>query len=79
MAHYTSRISQLILDQLAVGERRVLSLIVAVGKVPRSETSKGDLTAMVKSELRRLVVAGAIVEADGLYSLSPTKWTAETR
>ena len=69
-----SRINQLILDQLAAGERRVLSLIVSVGNVlRRTETIKGDLAAMVKSELRRLVDAGAVVDADGMYSLSPTK------
>jgi hypothetical protein len=72
MPNYASRISQLILDQLAVGERRVLSLIVVIGKVlSRTETVEGDLTAMVKSALRTLVEARAIVDADGLYSLAP--------
>jgi hypothetical protein len=72
MPNYASRISQLILDQLAVGERRVLSLVVVIGKVlSRTETFEGDLTAMVKSALRTLVEAGAVVDVDGLYSLAP--------
>jgi hypothetical protein len=71
---HTSRISQLILEQLAVSERRVLSLTVAIGKtLSRSQTVKGNLTAMVKSELRKLLDAGAIVDVDGMYSLSATK------
>src|SRR5205823_5082739 len=52
----TGRINELILEQLTGGERRLLSLTVAVGNVlRRSETVKGDLGAMVRCELRRLV------------------------
>ena len=69
-----SRINELILSQLAGGERRVLSLTVSVGAVLRRNGAiKGDVGAMVKSELRRLVDAGAIVDADGMYSLTPVK------
>jgi len=68
-----SQIHQLILDQLALGERRVLSLVVAIGRVlSRSGGAKGDLTAMVKSALRTLVSAQVVVDVDGLYSLAPT-------
>ncbi|CAN5456311.1 hypothetical protein BH09PLA1_BH09PLA1_14740 [soil metagenome] len=67
-----SRINQLILEQLADGERRVLSLVVAIRKtLTRAEAGKGDLTAMVKSALRKLVAARAVVDVDGMYSLAP--------
>ena len=74
MMNYASRISQLVLDQLAIGERRVLSLVVAIGKaLSREGAFKGDLTGMVKSALRALVQSRAIVEADGWYSLAAVK------
>ena len=74
MTNYASRVSQLVLDQLASGERRVLSLVVAIGKVLSREGSfRGDLTGMVKSALRALVEAGTIVDADGWYSLAPAR------
>jgi len=61
----------MILDQLRLGERRVLSLTVAIrGLLSGSDGSKGDLSASVKSALRRLVVSGAVVDVDGMYSLA---------
>jgi hypothetical protein len=69
-----NRISQLILEQLAGGEKRVLSLVVSICKVlRRSEAVKGNLSTTVKSALRTLVASRAIVDVDGVYSLSPTK------
>lgn len=69
------RINQMILDQLAVSERRILSLIVAVRKsLQTSDVFKGDLTAAVESALRRLVASQRVVEVGGIYSLvSPTR------
>ena len=68
----TSRIGSLILAQLAGGEMRVLSLIVAIRKaLSRAETGKGDLPAMVKSALRNLVAAKEVVDVDGVYSIPP--------
>ena len=72
-----SRINQLVLDQLALGERRVLSLVVAVGKaLSNSGAAKGDLTAMVKSALRTLVSTQVVVDVDGMYSLAPHRQAA---
>jgi hypothetical protein len=74
MAIANSRINQLILDELARRERRVLSLVVAIRKdLQPSGVVKGDLTAMVKSALRGLVAEQTVVDEDGLYSLSPAK------
>ena len=72
MALFTRRVSPLILEELARGERRVLSLVVAVGReLDRSEAIKGDLTATVKSALRTLVASKEVVDEDGMYSLPP--------
>jgi hypothetical protein len=73
MPSLTSRVTPLILEELARGERRVLSLVVAVGKVlERSEAMKGDLTTTIKSALRAMVSSESIVDTDGMYSL-PTR------
>ena len=69
----TSRVAPLILKELARGERRLLSLVVAVGKVlERSDRLKGNLTTTIRSALRRLVASKMVVDADGMYSL-PTR------
>jgi hypothetical protein len=68
------QISSLIVEQLAAGEKRVLGLTVAVrNSLGRSEKVKGDLSEMVKSSLRKLVASQAVVQVDGMYSLSPRK------
>jgi len=73
MATSSVQVSELILEQLAGGERRVLSLTVAIGKVMnRNGAGKGDLSQMVRSALRTLVANRTIVEMDGVYALSPT-------
>ncbi|MBC8107331.1 MAG: hypothetical protein H7Z14_12130 [Anaerolineae bacterium] len=78
MSCSASRINELILSQLAVGEKQVLSLVVAVRKaLSRSEAAKGDLTAMVKSALRRLVASKEVIDVDGMYSLAPSPVTRE--
>jgi hypothetical protein len=65
-----TEISTLILDQLAGGEKGLLRLVVAVRRnLGRFE--KGDLSEIVKSALHRLVTSEAVVDVDGVYSLSP--------
>jgi hypothetical protein len=67
-------IQALILEQLAAREMEILSLVVAIRKVlSRSENTKGDLSAIVKAALKRLVAANEVVDDDGRYSLSAGK------
>ncbi len=64
------RFGQMILDELASGDKRVLSLTVAIRRAcDRTGPVKGNLSGMVTSALRKLVVAGMIVDMDGAYSL----------
>jgi hypothetical protein len=66
------KFNQMILDSLAAGERRELSMIAAIRNVlNRSGTIKGDLTSLTKSGLRKLLASGTVVERDGMYTLSP--------
>lgn len=68
------QISLMIVNELAAGEKGVLSLVVAVRRtLGRSEKLKGDLSHAVKSALRKLVASRAVVDDDGRYSLSPRK------
>lgn len=70
MALSHSRISSLVLEELTLGERRLLSLIVAVRKtLAQTEVFRGDLPAVVKLAVRKLVVAGVVFEVDGVYTL----------
>jgi hypothetical protein len=63
-------IEQLILDQLANGEMRLLSLVVAIRRTQgRFQGMKGDLSATVKSGLRHLINRNVVADADGMYSL----------
>jgi hypothetical protein len=74
MPTFTSRVTPLVLDELARGERRVLSLVVAVrSALQRSDALRGNLTGTVRSSLRALMSSKAIVDADGMYSLAPQK------
>jgi hypothetical protein len=67
-------ITSIIVEQLAEGEMGVLRLVVAVRTaLGRSGKIKGDLPKIVKSALRKLVASQAIIDADGMYSLSPPK------
>ena len=64
------QISSLILDELAGGEKGVLSLTVAVRRtLSRSENLKGDLSQMIRSALRKLVASKTVVDDGGRYSL----------
>ena len=66
------QLSQIILDTLAAGERRELSMIVAIRRVlNRRGAIKGDLTSLTRSGLRKLIASGTVMESDGVYSLSP--------
>ncbi|MDB5330724.1 MAG: hypothetical protein JWP03_1875 [Phycisphaerales bacterium] len=62
-------LSHLILGQLAVGERRLLTLVVGVRKGLGATDLKGDLSARVQASLRGLVASKAVVNTDGMYSL----------
>jgi hypothetical protein len=66
------QITSLIVEQLSGGEMRVLRLVVAVrSALGRSgNRTAGDLSVLVKTALRKLVAAEAVVDADGTYSLS---------
>jgi hypothetical protein len=67
----TIKFSQIIIDELSAGERRELSLVVAIRNVlNRTGAVKGNLPDMTKSALRKLVASGTLVESDGLYSLA---------
>ena len=70
-----SRVTPLILAELARGERRVLSLTVVVGKVmERSGGVRDNLATTVKTALRALMASKQVVETgDGVYSLAPRK------
>ena len=73
MANHPVATDQLILRQLAHGEMRLLSLVVAVRKaLGRFESVKGDLPEMVKAALRKLVSAKLVIEVDGVYALAPS-------
>jgi hypothetical protein len=76
MPTLTSRVAPLILDELQRGERRVLSLTVAVRKaLERTGAAKGDLTGSINSALRNLVDAKRILNTEGIYSLAPRHQT----
>lgn len=62
---------QMILDQLAGGEMRLLVLVVSVRKALAGSVVKGDLSAQIQSALRGLVASKFVVNSDGVYSLSP--------
>jgi hypothetical protein len=63
-------ISDLIVDQLAHGEMRILFLVVALRKtLGQSAYIKGDLSSVVGVALRKLVASHVVVEHEGTYSL----------
>jgi hypothetical protein len=70
MALPNKSIRQLILDQLSLGETRVLALIVGVrNSLGRSECVKGDLSEIVKAALRKLVATKVVTDVEGVFSL----------
>jgi hypothetical protein len=67
----SSLIRSLVVDELARGEKRQLSLVVAVRKsLGRSDNVKGDLSDLVRAALRQLVATDAVVQVDGVFVLS---------
>lgn len=64
------RIPEIILAELRVAERRLLALTVAVRKqLGGQHHATGDLSATVRSCLRRLVATRQVLEADGVFTL----------
>jgi hypothetical protein len=64
-------ISDLIVDQLALGEMRILFLVVALRKtLGQSAYIKGDLSSVVGVALRKLVASKVVIEHEGTYSLN---------
>jgi hypothetical protein len=64
-------ISQLIIDQLAHGEMRMLVLVVALRKtLGASAHIKGDLSSIVVVALRKLIASKVVVDSEGTYSLN---------
>lgn len=71
MPSHRTRISHLILDQLAHREMRLLVLVVAVrGRLGRYEAIKGDLSDVVQATLRQLIASKTVVDLEGVYALS---------
>ena len=65
-------IQALILEQLGRREMQILGLVVSIRRtLSQTENTKGDLSAIVKAALKRLVACNAVVDDDGRYSLSP--------
>lgn len=65
-------LSQLILDQLAGGEMRLLVLVVGIRKSLGGSAIKGNLSARVQSALRALITSKAVENSEGVYSLTET-------
>jgi hypothetical protein len=71
MALTANRINELVLDQLATEEKRLLALTVAVRKgLGESQRVRGDLSQSVKLCLRKLVASKQVIDMDGVFSLS---------
>jgi hypothetical protein len=68
-------LSQLILNQLAGGEMRLLVLVVGIRKSLDGAVLKGDLSARVESALRTLVASKKVVNEGGVFSLWAIKPT----
>jgi hypothetical protein len=74
MALPAAKINQMILDELSQGEKRLLVLTVAIRRAfGSSEGIKGDLSTAVKSALRKLITSKAVVDVEGVYSLTQQK------
>jgi len=72
MASLNVPITDLVLSQLAAGEMRMLSLVVAVRRrLEPGDRITGDLSAVVKTAIRKLVLSKAVTESDGVFSITP--------
>jgi hypothetical protein len=68
----STSIAPLILEKLGEGEKRSLTLVVAIRRsLGKSAFLKGDLSAVVNSALRKLIASKKVIEVDGVYSLAP--------
>jgi hypothetical protein len=68
----TTPLHQIVLNQLATGEKRLLTLVVSVRKeMGPAGNIKGDLSVMVKAALRKLVASKVVLDEEGVYSLVP--------
>jgi hypothetical protein len=64
-------IGQLIVDQLAHGEMRILVLVVALRRtLGRSAYIKVDLSSVVAVALRKLIASKVVLDSEGTYSLN---------
>jgi hypothetical protein len=72
-------LNQLILNKLAMGEMRLLVLVVNIRKSLGPCTIRGDLSAKVRSALRRLIALKCVVDSDGVYSLCAVTAVAPLR
>jgi hypothetical protein len=64
------RISEIILERLAEGEKRLLTLTVSVRRtLQHTQHYKGDLQSAMRASLRKLVASNEVTERDGMYSL----------
>ncbi len=74
----STSITPLILEKLAEGEKRSLTLVVSIRRsLGRSAFLKGDLSAVVNSALRKLIATKKVIEVDGVYSLAPVEAAAD--
>jgi hypothetical protein len=64
-------IENLIIDRLAAGETRPLTLLVSVRRALGGEVFRGDLPRSVDVALKRLVAAREVTDNEGIYSLGP--------
>jgi hypothetical protein len=66
----STSIAPLIIEKLGEGEKRSLTLVVAIRRsLGRSAFLKGDLSTVVNSALRKLIASKKVIEVDGVYSL----------
>ena len=64
----TTPLHQIVLNQLATGEKRLLTLVVSVRKeMGPAGNIKGDLSVMVKAALRKLVASKVVLDEEGVY------------
>jgi hypothetical protein len=70
----STSIAPLIIEKLAEGEKRSLTLVVSIRRsLGKSAFLKGDLSAVVNSALRKLIASKKVIEVDGVYSLAPVE------
>jgi hypothetical protein len=74
----STSIAPLIIEKLGEGEKRSLTLVVAIRRsLGQSAFLKGDLTTVVNAALRKLIASKKVIEVDGVYSLVREEATAK--